>query len=65
MYLLSRGYEPIVITQTHQSNNSIGIAQGGNRFGGGNKKSTAQNGVRVRKPLIQSASKQSQDISVM
>jgi hypothetical protein len=65
MDLLSRGYEPIVITQTHQSNNSIGIAQGGNRFGGGNKKSTAQNGVRVRKPLIQSASKQSQDISVI
>ncbi len=65
MDLLSRGYEPKIITQTHQINNSIGAVQGCNRFGGGNKKSTIQNGIRVRKPVIQSASKESQDISVI
>jgi hypothetical protein len=59
MDLLSRGYEPKIITQTHEGNNSIGAIQGCNRFGGGNKKSTIQNGIRVRKPVIQSASKES------
>lgn len=64
MDLLSRGFEPRTITQTHQ-NNSTSNAQGCNRFGGGNKKSTLQNGSRVRKPVIQSVSNLSQDISII
>lgn len=64
MNLLSRGFEPRTITQTHQSN-STSNAQGCNRFGGGAKKSTLHNGSRVRKPVIQSVSNLSQDISVI